>query len=170
MTYNDDDSLSFPNDAVEELAERIQALQAQVANGTFVPDREDDVLSRALGMKEHPGWARGVGLVPWQIAFENDQSTYKSRWRNNARKFVNMREELSTIFEAKWKEKELALIATYQAQREAEQVSWGNFSSERIRTNCGSTQLPQVDADSTFDVDHISEPTYCMLYMESQRM
>ena len=29
-------------------------------------------------------------------------------------------------------------------------------------------QLPQVDADSTFDVHHISEPTYCMLYVESQ--
>ena len=54
MTYNNDGSLSFPNDAVQQLTERIQALQAQVANGTFVPDREDDVLSQALGMKEHP--------------------------------------------------------------------------------------------------------------------
>ena len=57
MTYNDDGSLSFPNDAVWELAERIQALQAQVANGTFVPNREDDVLSQALGKKEHPSRA-----------------------------------------------------------------------------------------------------------------
>ena len=65
MTYNDDGSLRFPNDAVRQLAERIQGLQAQVANGTFVPDREDDVLSRALGTKEHLGRARGVGLVPW---------------------------------------------------------------------------------------------------------
>ena len=64
MTYNDDGSLSFPNDAVWELAERIQALQAQVANGTFVPDRENDVISQALGTKEHPSQARGVGLVP----------------------------------------------------------------------------------------------------------
>jgi hypothetical protein len=45
MTYNDDGSLSFPNDVVWELAGRIQTLQAQVANGTFVPDREDDILS-----------------------------------------------------------------------------------------------------------------------------
>jgi len=57
MTYNDDGSLSFPNYAVRQLAERIQALQAQVAKGTFIPDREDDVLSWALGMKEHPGRA-----------------------------------------------------------------------------------------------------------------
>jgi hypothetical protein len=73
------------------------------------------------------------------------------------------------MFEAKWKEKEVALTSTYQAQREeAKLVSRGNFSSERVRSSCGSTQLLEIDADSTFDMDHISEPTYCMLYMESQ--
>ena len=123
MTYNDDGSLSFPNDAVWELTERTQALQAQVANGTFVPDREDDVLSQAQGTKEHPGQAQGVGLVPWQIAFKNDKSTYRSRGRNNAKKIASVREQLSAMFEAKWKEKEVALTATYQAQIEAEQVS-----------------------------------------------
>ena len=51
------DKLSKSNDVVRQLAERIQALQAQVANGTIVPDREDDVLSRALGTKEHPDQA-----------------------------------------------------------------------------------------------------------------
>ena len=42
---------------------------------------------------------------------------------DNARKIVNVHEELSAMFEAKWKEKEAALTATYQAQREAELVS-----------------------------------------------
>jgi hypothetical protein len=93
---------------------------------------------------------------------------YKSHGRNNTRKIVSVHEELSAIFEAKWKEKEVALTATYQAQIEAKQFSQGNFSSEWVRSSCKSTQLPQVDADSTFDVDHINEPTYCMLYMESQ--
>ena len=139
-----------------------------MANGTFVPDRDDDFLSQALGTKEHPGRARGVGLVPWQIAFKNDKSTYRSRGRNNARKIASVREELSAMFEDKWKEKEAALTAIYQAQIEAEQVSRGNFSSEWVRSSCGSTQHPQVDANSTFDVDHISESTYCMLYVESQ--
>ena len=112
MTYNDYGSLSFPNDAVRQLTERIQALQAQVPNGTFIPDREDDILSRALGTKEHPGQARGVGLVPWQIAFENDKSMYRSHGRNNAIKIASVREELSTMFEAKWKEKEVVSTAT----------------------------------------------------------
>ena len=123
MTYNNDGSLSFPNDAVRQLTKRIQALQAQVANGILVLDREDDVLSRALGTKEHPGQAWGVGLVPWQIAFENDKSTYRSCGRNNAIKIVSVREELSAMFEDKWKENEAALIVTCQAQIEAEQVS-----------------------------------------------
>ena len=58
-------------------------------------------------------------LVPWQIAFENDQSTYRSHGRNNARKIASVHEELSAMFEAKWKEKEVALTATNQAQIEA---------------------------------------------------
>ena len=57
-----------------------------MANGTFVPDREDEVLSQALGTKEHPSRARGVGMVPLIIAFENDLPTYRSRERNIARK------------------------------------------------------------------------------------
>jgi hypothetical protein len=82
---------------------------------------------------------------------------------------VNVREELLAMFEAKWKEKEAALTATYQAQREeAKPVYRGNFSSERVRSSYKSTQLLEVDADSTFDVDHISKPTYCMLYVKSQ--
>ena len=72
------------------------------------------------------------------------------------------------MFKAKWKEKEAALTATYQAQIEAKQVSRGTFSSEQVYNSYGSTQLPQVDVDSTFDMDHISKPTYCMLYVESQ--
>ena len=83
-----------------------------MANGTFILDREDYILSWALGMKEHPGRARGVGLVPWQIAFKNDQSTYRSHGRHNARKIVNVLEELLAMFEAKWNEKEAASTAT----------------------------------------------------------
>jgi hypothetical protein len=73
------------------------------------------------------------------------------------------------MFEAKWKEKEAALTSTYQAQREeAKLVYRGNFSAERVHNSCKSTQLLEADADSTFDVDHIGKPTYCMLYMKSQ--
>ena len=54
MTYNDDGSLNFPSDAVCELSIKIEALQSQEADGTFVPNREDDILTRALWNKEHP--------------------------------------------------------------------------------------------------------------------
>ena len=77
MTYNDDGTLSFPSDAVCELTIKIEALQSQVADGTFVLDREDDVLTRALWNKDYPGRAQGVGLVPWKVAFENDLTTYR---------------------------------------------------------------------------------------------
>ncbi|CAD6220863.1 unnamed protein product [Miscanthus lutarioriparius] len=46
MTFNTDGSLSFPSDAVRNLAEKIKIIQEEVANGVFKPDREDDVLTR----------------------------------------------------------------------------------------------------------------------------
>jgi hypothetical protein len=61
-------------------------------------------------------------LVPWLIAFEKDQATYRSRGRNNARKIASVREEMLALFEAKWKEKE-AKFTAYQAKREAKQFS-----------------------------------------------
>ena len=78
-----------------------------------------------------------------------------------------MAAEVSALVNAKWKEKEAERQALDQAQKEADLASQGNFSSEWVRSSCGSTQLPQVDADSTFDVYNISKPTYCMLYVES---
>ena len=74
MTYNNDGSLSFPNDAVRQLTKRIQALQAQVANGTFVPNREDDILSQALGTIEHPSQAvGGIMLEKLLVCMKNCQ-------------------------------------------------------------------------------------------------
>ena len=37
----------------------------EAKSGVFVPDRENDELTRALKNPEHPGRTRGVGVVPW---------------------------------------------------------------------------------------------------------
>ena len=50
-------------------------------NGTFIPDRENDELTRALKNPEHPGRTRGVGVVPWYEGFAEYKDTYKSRAR-----------------------------------------------------------------------------------------
>ena len=52
--------------------------------GTRTSNREKDVLTQALGTKEHPGRNRGTGVVPWKLAFPEESHTYQSRSRGRA--------------------------------------------------------------------------------------
>ena len=66
------DQLNIP---VKKLQQYIDAAQ----QGTFVPDRENDELTMALGNPEHPGRTRGTpGSVPWKARFPN-AGGYKTR-------------------------------------------------------------------------------------------
>ena len=82
--YGLDGNLCFRNPDVEEIAHKIEAAHAESSQGIFIPDRENDELSWALGNKEHPGRTRGSGVVSWLVAFEEDKGTYRSRKRTAA--------------------------------------------------------------------------------------
>ena len=69
---------------MSSLVQRISEVNDEVRKGTHNTNRENDVLTQALGNKEHPGRTRGAGLVPWKIAFEEESSTYRSRSRGRA--------------------------------------------------------------------------------------
>src|SRR5437868_9752317 len=53
--------LSFNKPKMTEVVKKFAEIQAQVTQGSFVPDRENDILTKALGNKEHPGRTRGTG-------------------------------------------------------------------------------------------------------------
>src|SRR5438132_12848673 len=72
--------LSFNKPETQEVVKKIAKIQAHVNQGSFVPDRENDILTKALRNKEHPGRTRGIGSkVPWKKGFPNDLHKYKSR-------------------------------------------------------------------------------------------
>jgi hypothetical protein len=77
----------------EQLAIPISKLKkyiAAVLEGTFIPDREKDELTAALGNPEHPGRTRGTpGSVPWKLGFPG-VGGYKSRERTR-------KQELSVV-------------------------------------------------------------------------
>ena len=53
----------------------------QRQQGMFVPDREKDELTMALGNPEHPGRTRGTpGSIPWKVGFP-DAGGYKTHER-----------------------------------------------------------------------------------------
>ena len=68
----------------EQLATPITKLRKainKVHEGTFIPDRENDELTQALGNHEHPGQTRGTpGSVAWKIGFPGTDG-YKTRER-----------------------------------------------------------------------------------------
>src|SRR5438132_13659476 len=71
--------LSFNKPETEEVVKKIAEIQAQVTEGSFVLDRENDILTKALGNPEHPGRTRGRGSkVPWKTGFPQDAHKYKS--------------------------------------------------------------------------------------------
>ncbi|XP_024631762.2 uncharacterized protein [Medicago truncatula] len=51
----------YTSEAAKVVAEKIDALVEETAKGTFVPQGRDDILTRAIGTKEHGGRVCGVG-------------------------------------------------------------------------------------------------------------
>jgi hypothetical protein len=54
ITFNPDGYLSYRDATIEELALRMKTVHKEVGNGTFMPNREIDQLTRALRNNKHP--------------------------------------------------------------------------------------------------------------------
>src|SRR6266508_2033959 len=94
--------LSFNKPETQEVVQKIAQIQAQVTEGSFVPNREHDILTKALGNPEHPGRTRGKGSkVPWKKGFPQDAHRYKSRRNAEQRRW----EEYKAAFEQMYDEK-----------------------------------------------------------------
>ena len=81
VRHAEDGSFSSTNQPMSELIQRISQVTEEVRQGTRTSNREKDVLTQALGTKEHPGHTRGTGVVPWKLAFPEESHTYQSRSR-----------------------------------------------------------------------------------------
>src|SRR5204863_5554172 len=109
--------------------------------GSFVPDRENDVLTKALETKEHPGRARGFGYkVPWKKGFPNDLYKYKSRKNAEQRR----REEFKASFEE-----------VYEEKKRKEQEEQENLA---VPSSAGA--VDEEEPFGKFPVDSITGPTH----------
>jgi hypothetical protein len=77
-------NFSSQNPAMSDLVQRISEVTNEVRQGTRTSNREKDVLTQALGNREHPGRTRGASVVPWRLLFEEAAHTYRSRSRSRA--------------------------------------------------------------------------------------
>jgi hypothetical protein len=84
--------------------EKAVELTAKKILDPFKSDRENDVLSGALGNVEHTACIRGVASqMPWKIGFPNDAWSYKKhdRYKRNLEDVIE--EKMNTMFETKFR-------------------------------------------------------------------
>ena len=143
--------LSFNKPKTQEVVKKFAEIQAQVTQGSFMPDRENDLLTKALGNKEHPGRTQGIGSkVPLKEGFPKDLHKYKSRKNAEQRR----REEFKAAFGEMYEEK-----------KKKERQEQETLASPPVPSSAGS--VDQVEPFGMFPMDSITEPARCKLYVSA---
>ena len=150
----------------EQLAIPVSKLKKYIKEaleGTFIPDREKDELTAALGNPEHPGRTRGTpGSVPWKLGFPG-AGGYKSRERKK-------KQELSIVQELNERVQRLEEQVLSQRAPDQQLVQGHEATPEATppsqrRSSVASTELDQ-QPDCTaprYPVDAITEAQPCEL-------
>ena len=138
----------------QEIMEVTQTIQGLAKEGSLEPDRENDLLTKALGNKEHSGRTRGIGSkVGWKHGFP-EAAGYRSRDRYKKTLEEQIQEHVKFQFEKMWNEKE-------QEKAAERMVIEQPTSSPGFRSSVGSTH-----ADSQkYPVDEITDATSCILHV-----
>ena len=136
-----------------ETMEVTQTIQGLAKEGSLEPDRENDLLTKALGNKEHPGRTRGIGSkVGWKHGFPDAAGQYKTRDRYKKTLEEQIQEQVKVQFEKMWNEKEKERAALMLIEQP---------TSPGFRSSVGSTH---VDSQR-YPVDDITEATPCILHV-----
>jgi hypothetical protein len=83
MTLNQLDGTLVMPKHMQEVSRDLVAAIDEAQQGTFQPQRENNEPTRPLKNPEHPGRARGIGMVPWKVAWAGD-SSYKTHRKSKA--------------------------------------------------------------------------------------
>jgi hypothetical protein len=158
--------------------EKIRTSHKDVEEGRFVPDRENDELTRALGNDEHTGRARGTpGSKPWIVAFPPEKKRYpdKSHMRRKEREAAEKRaaaDRLRNLEEAVLRLQQLSSQqGSGQSQPHIEAAIDSTGAPSNKKSSVASTQLQDGADDAMaplvrYPVDYITEGTACELKLQ----
>jgi hypothetical protein len=139
--------------------EKAVELTAKKILDPFKSDRENDVLSGALGNAEHTACIRGVtSQMPWKIGFTNDAWSYKKhdRYKRNLEDVIE--EKMNTMFETKFR----SYMQTLSQERQLElKQDTQNPSPPPLLRSIGSTAAIRT----WYPINDIMGYTLCRLYI-----
>jgi hypothetical protein len=117
-----DGKLIHKKKGVATVQENAVQLTEKKRLGVFKSDRENDVLSGALGNAEHTGRICGVASqMPWKVDFPNDAWSYKKRDRYKRNLEDAIKEKINSMLETKFRSCIQSL--TQERQLELQQIT-----------------------------------------------
>ena len=78
VTLNQLDGTLVVPEHKQEVSRDLVAAIDEAQQGTFQPKRENDELTRVLKNPKHPGRARGIGVVPWKVAWAEQEEKLRA--------------------------------------------------------------------------------------------
>ena len=180
VTLNQLDGTLVVPEHMQEVSRDLVTAIDEAQHGTFHPQRENDELTRALKNPKHPGRARGIGLVPWKIAWAGD-SSYKTHRKSKAEQEEKLRalqEEMNrkvAFLESQMDARvnEIVQLALSQRGTAGSHPDTVISPASQRRSSCASTAAPNVQAyqhpqieptavdDQKYPVDDITMLTAC---------
>ena len=174
-----------PSLPIEEIRKAVK----DVEEGRFVPDREKDELTRALGNEEHKGRTRGTpGSKPWTVAFPPERKKYpdRSHLRRKEREAAEATQKEREAAQAQARIREVEdrlrrleeVVVSQQSgqadRRLIEAAFDGNAGPSARKSSVASTELQGAGDDALtmsppsrrYPVDDITESTSCELKLK----
>jgi len=119
------DKVVFPQPQTEVVGAKILALAEAQRKGEFVPNRDKDMLSEALGTKEHGGRIRGMSK---HLSFKDGFSNDRQRYRRHDRYKDEIKEAAEKALEARFNYYFAVAFAEQQQRQMISQTSLNNNS------------------------------------------
>jgi hypothetical protein len=157
-------NLSTRRKRVAAVQEKVAQLTEKKILGLFKSDRENDVLSGALGNAEHTRRIRGVASqMMWKVDFSNDAWSYKKRDRYKRNLEDVIKEKMNSMFEIKFRSYMQSL--TQERPLDLQQITQ-NSSLPPLLSSIGSIAAVPM----WYPIDDITSDTPCRFHIPIGRV
>jgi len=145
----------FDEPQTKTVAQKIYELTDLQSQEKFKAKRDKDVLSIALGSKEHGGRVRGVSSkLSFKDGFQEDRSTYKRHDR--------YKEEMIQAAEQAAESKFREMFAQIVEQQSGQLVTMSTLVLAQSNSTCARSSVASTIAQP-YPVDSVTSTTPCML-------